>query len=151
MEKTCYNRGEVVILPKKALRVGYVLLQCTWGVLQTLAGFALFLRCAKQPHAVYRGAVKTEWNRGGGISLGLFIFVADAEHAPSPERRAALTAHEYGHTLQSLILGPLYLFTVGVISFTWANAPRFRRLRAEKGVPYSRCFVEGWADRLGGA
>ncbi len=136
---------------QKMLRAAYILLQCTWGLPQTLLGLALFLRYRKRPHSGYRGCVKTDWGRGGGVSLGLFIFVADAEHTSSPERRAALAAHEYGHTLQSLMLGPLYLFTVGIISFTWANAPRFRRLRAEKGIPYSRCFVEGWADRLGGA
>ena len=66
------------------------------------------------------------------------------------ERRAALAAHEYGHTLQSLLLGPLYLLTIGVISFTWANAPRFKRMRRERGLPYSHCIVERWADRLGG-
>ena len=127
----------------------YILLQCTWGLPQTLLGLVLFLRHIKAPHAFYRGCIRTEWPHGG-VSLGLFIFTADAAHAPSAERRAALAAHEYGHTLQSLLLGPLYLFTVGSISFTWANAPRFRRMRAERGLPYSHCFVERWADRLGG-
>ncbi len=128
----------------------YILLQSTWGLPQTLLGLVLFLRHIKAPHAFYRGCIRTEWPHGGGVSLGLFIFTADAAHAPSAERRAALAAHEYGHTLQSLLLGPLYLFTVGIISFTWANAPRFRRMRAECGLPYSHCFVERWADRLGG-
>ena len=129
----------------------YILLQCTWGLPQTLLGLVLFLRHIKAPHAFYRGCIRTEWPHGGGVSLGLFIFTADAAHAPSAERRAALAAHEYGHTLQSLLLGPLYLFTVGIISFTWANAPWFRRMRAERGLPYSHCFVECWADRLGGS
>ena len=129
----------------------YILLQCTWGLPQTLLGLVLFLRHIKAPHAFYRGCIRTELPHGGGVSLGLFIFTADAAHAPSAERRAALAAHEYGHTLQSLLLGPLYLFTVGIISFTWANAPRFRRMRAERGLPYSHCFVERWADRLGGS
>ena len=128
----------------------YILLQSTWGLPQTLLGLVLFLRHITAPHAFYRGCIRTEWPHGGGVSLGLFIFTADAAHAPSAERRAALAAHEYGHTLQSLLLGPLYLFTVGIISFTWANAPRFRRMRAERGLPYSHCFVERWADRLGG-
>ena len=128
----------------------YILLQCTWGLPQTLLGLVLFLRHIKAPHAFYRGCIWTECPHGGGVSLGLFIFTADAAHALSAERRAALAAHEYGHTLQSLLLGPLYLFTVGIISFTWANAPRFRRMRAERGLPYSHCFVERWADRLGG-
>lgn len=44
----------------------------------------------------------------------------------------------------------LYLLTIGVISFTWANAPRFKRMRRERGLPYSHCIVERWADRLGG-
>ncbi|MGN0800291.1 MAG: hypothetical protein ACI4NU_07665 [Christensenellales bacterium] len=139
------------MLKQTIFNLVYILLQCTWGLPQTLLGLVLFLRHIKAPHAFYRGCIRTEWPHGGGVSLGLFIFTADAAHAPSAERRAALAAHEYGHTLQSLLLGPLYLFTVGIISFTWANAPRFRRMRAERGLPYSHCFVERWADRLGGS
>jgi hypothetical protein len=56
--------------------------------------------------------------------------------------------HEYGHCIQSLFLGPLYLF-VGIISVIWAGLPYFVKMRREKHIPYTACFVEHWASSWG--
>ncbi len=56
--------------------------------------------------------------------------------------------HEYGHTVQSLILGPLYLFVIGIPSFLWALPPA-TRWRARHKIPYSALYTERWADRNG--
>ena len=48
-----------------------------------------------------------------------------------------------------MLLGPLYLIIVGAVSYTWANLPYFRKLRKEKGIPYTACFVESWASKWG--
>lgn len=130
-------------------RCVYIFLQCTWGLPQTLFGLVLFLKYRKAAHCAFRGAVMTAWPRRGGVSLGLFTFIPDVENEPCPQKRQELAAHEFGHTLQSLMLGPLYLFIVGAVSFTWANHPYFRQMRREKQIPYSRCYTEKWADRLG--
>ncbi len=127
----------------------YTFLQCTWGLPQTLLGLVIFLRYRKAGHVRYRGAIMTAWPRRGGVSLGLFTFVPDEKNEPSAKERAALAAHEFGHTLQSLMLGPLYLFVVAAVSFVWCNLPYFRQLRRSKGIPYSRCYTEKWADMLG--
>lgn len=50
-------------------------------------------------------------NMSGGISLGCFIFLSKAL-----SNSEASIRHELGHTIQSHILGPLYLFTVGICS-----------------------------------
>ncbi len=120
----------------------YWALQLSWGILQTVLGFLLFLKNIKRRHYVHRGAVFTEWEQGGGISLGLFVFV-------KPNAEARLISHEYGHTLQSLILGPLYLLVIGLPSFIWANLPYFRRMRKEKSISYYSLYCERWADVLG--
>ncbi|MBR6784033.1 MAG: hypothetical protein IKM32_04995 [Clostridia bacterium] len=122
----------------------YWLLQLGWGALQTSLGLILFLFNLKRPHFIYKGAVFTEWARGGGISLGLFVFVSNK----SNER---LVRHEYGHTLQSLILGPLYLIVIGIPSFIWASLPYFRRRRKDKSISYYSLYCEHWADILGKA
>lgn len=104
----------------------------------------------KRPHVFYNGCIKTKWNRRGGLSCGLFIFVTDENSGLSTLKVCdKLTVHEYGHTIQSLILGPLYLIIIGIPSLVWANLPVFVKLRKEKNIPYSTCFAEGWADRLG--
>lgn len=138
----------------------YITTQLTWGCLQSLVGFVFFLIFYKQPHDWYHGSIRTKWKTMNGISLGLFIFVPD-ENEPnllraSPtqpsilkERCDRISVHEYGHTIQSLILGPLYLFTVGFVSLAWSRLNRYKQLRKQYGVPYSFCWPEQWADYLG--
>ena len=125
-------------------RVFVMLLQCTWGIVQTLMGAAVFLKLLRCPHRLYRGCIETQWDSRGGMSLGLFIFTPNEE----TERAKKVRVHEYGHCIQSIVLGPLYLI-VGLISVTWANLPYFRKLRREKKIPYTSCFVESWASRWG--
>ncbi|MGN0650759.1 MAG: hypothetical protein ACI4KM_10010 [Oscillospiraceae bacterium] len=120
--------------------------QLAWGLPQTLAGFIVFLLNITSTHYVHRGAVVTEWRRSDGLSLGLFVFVGAAQ---DKHCKSDTLAHEYGHTIQSLILGPLYLAAVGLPSIIWAGLPCFINLRRKRGIPYSRLYCEGWADRLG--
>lgn len=120
----------------------YTLVQCTWGLPQTLAGLVLFLICKRHgcPHHLHHGGICTHWHRGGGVSLGLFFFCEGGER---------LVPHEYGHTIQSLILGPLYLPVIGLPSSLWCNLPACRSYRRRSGVPYSWLWCEKWADMLG--
>lgn len=121
----------------------YRLLQCTWGLPQTFLGLLVFAVHRKGNHRCFGGSAVTEWSRSIGLSLGLFLFLP----AQMPSRR--LLIHEYGHTLQSLILGPLYLFVVGLPSLLWATLPRFKQQRQEKHISYFRFYTERWADVLG--
>ena len=121
-----------------------MILQCTWGILQTLMGAVVCLRLGNCPRKIYRGCIDTRWNKRGGMSLGLFIFTPNED----TERAQLVRVHEYGHCIQSIVLGPLYLI-VGLISVTWANLPYFRKLRQEKNIPYTSCFVESWASKWG--
>lgn len=57
--------------------------------------------------------------------------------------------HEFGHSIQSIILGPLYLLVIGLPSLIWCNAKRFIKLRNEKGVSYYSFYPEKWANYLG--
>lgn len=98
----------------------------------------------KCEHQFYRCCIDTKWNAKGGLSLGLFIFTPKDE----VENAQLIRVHEYGHTIQSLVLGPFMLF-VGIISVAWGDLPYFRRMRWEKHVPYTACFVEYWASKWG--
>ena len=131
---------------KRGLIVLYRLWQWTWGLPQSLLGLILAIRYRRCPRKEVGGALATlhdgDW---GGVSLGMFIFVPDGL---PPEREARLLSHEYGHTFQSALLGPLYLLAVGVPSFLWANLPQNRRARAERHIPYESRYPENWAEAL---
>lgn len=135
----------------------YRLCQCTWGLPQTLFGAVVFLICRKHKHYTYRGAVITEWNMPTSLSVGMFIFITAR---PGSCRRGGrrygqrevyrrLLVHEYGHTIQSLMLGPLYLPLVALPSALWCNLPPCKKYRRRSGVSYYTFFTESWADRLG--
>ena len=131
----------------------YMLAQCTWGILQTLSGFVVFLICIRDKHYFYPDAVVTEWKHGSSVSLGLFIFVSANPYyrgIPTKEETASrLLVHEYGHTIQSLILGPLYLIVTGLPSIVWASVPGLRKMRRKKQMSYFAFYTERWANHLG--
>ena len=134
----------------------YLLVQCTWGLLQTAAGAAVFLRYCRHPHRFYHGAVVTEYPLYSSLSLGFFIFLTDK---PPRDRGGAipdhdiprrLLVHEYGHTIQSLLLGPLYLPVIGLPSAVWAQLPRCQqKWRGEQS--YFNFYSEKTANLLGEA
>ncbi len=140
---------------KKIRCVAYILLQCTWGLLQTLAGAVVFLVHVRDRHSFYHGAVVTEWSNRSSVSLGEFVFVAkdpylrEDEPYTREEKCRRLLVHEYGHTIQSLILGPLYLFVVGIPSCSWANLPPCVRRRRQRQISYYSFYTERWANALG--
>ena len=125
----------------------YRIWQWTWGLPQTLIGLAMAFKYRHCSRKRVGGAVATlhdgDW---GGVSLGMFIFVPVGL---PPDREAELLSHEYGHTFQSALLGPLYLPIVGIPSFLWANLPRNRQKRAVQHIPYESRYPENWAEKLG--
>ena len=124
----------------------FVFLQCTWGGLATLIGLFFYIANRSCEHGRYRSCIDTKWNAKGGLSLGLFIFTPKDDNPNAPRIRV----HEYGHSVQNLVLGPLMLF-VGIISVTWGNLPYFARKRKQNRLPYTACFVGAWASRWGEA
>ena len=119
------------------------IVQLTWGLPQTLAGFALLKVVGRrQAHFSFRSACVGEWNLDAGLSLGPFVFVP---HACS--RR--LLVHEYGHVVQSLILGPLYVPLVVVPSLVWAGVPALAQWRERHRLSYYDMPIEHWASWLG--
>ena len=137
----------------------FILLQCSRGVAQTFVGLIFFLINIKKPHSFYKGCINTKWNTYSGLSMGLFIFTPNEEledlekyagnnNESLASRCSMITVHEYGHTYQSLILGPFFIIP-GICSILWGRMKRYERLRNEYGVPYAFCWTESWANSLG--
>ncbi|MDR3060027.1 MAG: hypothetical protein LBU84_18050, partial [Prevotella sp.] len=61
---------------------------------------------------------------GGGVSFGHYVFGDGIALSPDDtEHSVDLLAHEYGHTYQSRIMGPMYLFRIGIASIVNNNGP----------------------------
>ncbi len=76
----------------------------------------------------------------GGISLGRYILVSGRNFTDSK-----VWYHERGHSIQSMILGPLYLFVVGLPSLLWAAW-----WNPKRSMDYYWFYTESLADKLGG-
>lgn len=138
-------------------RILYCIVQCTWGALQSVLGLINFFIHIRDRHYLYHGAVITEWNDQSSVSLGMFVFVTKEpyfwdklkDEYQKEELSKRLLVHEYGHTIQSLILGPLYLIIMGIPSTIWGFWPSLSKKRRDQQISYFSFFTESWANRLG--
>lgn len=129
----------------------YVLLYI-WQLPQNIAGLlilawaALTRRIEASCKHEFSTTQRFYYVRGfsGGISLGEQIIL----NATYLKWNDFVTEHhEYGHCKQSRILGPLYLFVIGIPSITWAA---FYKYNPNDPYGYYRFYTEKWADKLGG-
>ena len=119
------------------------IIQWIWCLPQNLLGLFVFLITKIQGAKTekYQDIFVTYWKYSSGLSLGQFIFVPRSTSNNTIQ-------HEYGHSRQSLMLGWLYLFVVGVPSIIWAGC--FSKYRSKHNISYYSRFPENWADKLGG-
>lgn len=127
-----------------------------WQLPQNLVALLLMLiyRCilGKPEIRQYKG-VKYVWyyNWRNGVSLGCYVLMG----TPYEDDLVTIN-HEYGHTRQSVIFGPLYLLLIGLPSITWNIIDRILR-RTAKCWTYNKSYRiyysmpwEHGADVLGG-
>jgi len=136
-------------------------LHWTWALSQNIVGgigFLLLSLSGKQRHEKFHGAVVTYVDTKklfGGVSLGMFIFVNGKHSKDNPDDGWTHDAriHEFGHCVQSILLGPLYWFVVGLPSIVWCSLPPFRKLHDTKATKhiYYKLYCEGWANVWGAA
>ena len=153
MEKIDINQ-KYPVKPKKTWKTDLIdflfyLVQWTWGLTVNLAGGIAFLICTKikgyrYQRFGYAYIVYVPW-KGGGLSLGLFIFMKD-QHS-NKKWTYNTRIHEYGHTWQCLLLGPLYWIVIAIPSFIWCNC--FAKYREKNNVSYYKLYCESWANSWG--
>ena len=76
----------------------------------------------------------------GGISLGNMVMIGS--------KYELTVRHEYGHQIQSKILGPLYLLVIGLPSIIWAGL--YGPVIKVTTNGYYKFYTEKWADKLAG-
>lgn len=125
----------------------HFLIQFTWALPQNLFGFILTRKYRNgKKENFFTSKIYYHNEKWGGISLGMFIVINGKK---DEDWINTTKVHEYGHTIQSLILGPLYLFVIGIPSMIWCNAKKYNAMRKEKGVSYFDFYPEKWANYLG--
>ena len=129
-------------------RKGYYALSFTWGIIMTAIGMLVagVLRLAgKKPTKegpCWCFVVGKNW---GGVSLGPVMLMSPANYAAG-----RTVGHEFGHSLQNCIWGPLFPFVVAIPS-----AARYwvREFQQNKGTPpttdYDAVWFEGQATKWG--
>ena len=118
--------------------IAYILLYI-WQLPQNIIGVIMWLYFKFSGDV--KGISKTQWSSAysaksmrGGISLGMYCFLDE-----NLSKKRESVAHELlGHTLQSRILGPLYLLIIGIPSL----------MNAMFGFTecYYSFYTESWAN-----
>lgn len=134
------NDKENLISMRKDLKT--VIMSCAfyaWQLPQNMLGL-LFLLVLRGESRHRLGGIRFYFldTFPGGITLGEYIMVGT--------KRDLTIRHEFGHVLQSRMLGPLYLLAVGLPSLLWAAL--HEKVAPERS--YYWFYTERWADRLGG-
>lgn len=140
-------------MKKNLIKHIMLFLRFVWELPQNISGiFVLVL--LKYRHRVIE--TKTEHNlffietMQTGVSLGSFVFWTKTGNR-FPELMNDCRMHEYGHTKQSILFGPLYLVVIGIPSL--ARVFYGWWYRKKYGKPWKKYFdgyPEKWADKLGG-
>ena len=123
----------------------YYFLNFTWGILINIVGAiaagALYL-IGKKPIRHAGSIVFRVGHNWGGLNLGIFSIVSEeaGEHTLN---------HEFGHSLQNCLWGPLFPFVVSIPS-----ARRYWKFidNEKKGIPnedYDAVWYEGQATKWG--
>lgn len=122
----------------------YYILALTWGGLLTYSGFIVLfiLFIYKKINNdceinKYNGILQVKINDyWGGCSLGL-IYLRDFESSDS------INEHEFGHTFQNCLLGPLFIFLIAIPSVIryWFSG--------KLNKPYDAVWFEDSATQIG--
>lgn len=134
-------------------KILYWFLQLTWGLLATFLGFFVFLYAIIfRKHKIHKNGFsfivefRGNW---GGLSLGPFAFCGN--YSSSDVYWYEHTrAHEYGHSIQNIILGPLWLFIIGIPSFIrYGYRKWLYNVKKEPLTDYDDIWFEGSATKIG--
>lgn len=128
------------------MRKLFYILNFTWGIIMNIIGGIGALVIMAMGHKPIRHAGNIVFKFGhhwGGVSLGIFTFMC----VESGERTLN---HEFGHSIQNAIFGPLFPFIVAIPSFI--RCQKFNS-NIKKGIPneedYDAIWFEGSATKWG--
>ena len=139
-DKDYYVEGGTPQKPSRKptwLRVLINILLFIWMLPQELAGILVACFTGWNYKGIIGGVMYFTKNGTGCVSLGHFVFVTHKAFMHSE----STCAHEWGHTRQSRLLGPLYLIVIGL--------PSAIKCKFESDpTRYHAFYTERWADEI---
>lgn len=131
----------------KLFKIFHFILNITWGLPLTLIGaiVALVLICTKHKPKRFGGCIYFNVGRSwGGLELGLF-FILDRHNVVHTRR------HEFGHSVQNMIFGPLMIPIVCIPSAIryWYRELKYHRKGVVPPTAYGDIWFEHQADVYG--
>ena len=131
------------------MSVLHTILHYSWCLPQTLLGLIIrgcgheeIVKCDKSWHSGY--LVGVAWLKDSMFSLGRHVFYPTDGVITLTDKTIR---HEFGHSKQSLILGPLYLPVIALPSLIWHW---WYYAGKKKKMSYYAFFTEKWANKLAG-
>ena len=111
-----------------------------WQLPQNLVGLVVLLCCGHKEKCNVAG-IDFYYSKTfpGGISLGNYVIIGS--------KNEKTVKHEHGHQIQSMYLGPLYLFIIGIPSIVWAGL--YGSIIKPTTNGYYKFYTERLADKLG--
>lgn len=130
-------------MKSKILAILYWIWSLTWNGFMTILGlfvtlFAIIFRKGRVRRNGY-SIITVFGGNWGGLSLGAFSFCGN--YSESYWYFEEVRCHEFGHSLQGLIWGPLFIFVIGIPSvcrYLYYTIVTSRGMYEE--------FPEGWYD-----
>lgn len=126
-------------------KILYYVLNLTWGLPMTLIGLAAsvaLIATGRMPirnAGCWRFIVGDNW---GGVSLGLCTITDSTPNYHT-------IAHEYGHSLQNALWGPLFIFVIAIPSVFRYWLYRWQVKHHKKPLIYEGIWFESQASRWG--
>ena len=132
------------------IKLTFYIIRFVWEVPQNILGIIIYFLNKKKINSVQKLDGRFYFqNNNFGISLGSFIFWMPNLQDKYSEIPVVLK-HEFGHSIQSLYFGPLYLIVIGIPSIARViYAKIFYRIKKSNWRNYYEGFPEKWADVLG--
>ena len=149
MNKIDINQTAPTVKRSALFDIFFYVIQWTWGFSVNIVGGIAYFICTKimgydHQKFGYSNIVYMPWNQGG-LSMGTFIFIRDEK--VKKEWLYNCRIHEYGHTWQCLLLGPLYYIVIAIPSVIWCHC--FQKYREKNNVSYYKLYCESWANSWG--
>lgn len=132
---------------KVLLGIVYWLLQLTWGIIMNIVGLVVTLFCLiflkGKIHRNGFGFITEVKDNWGGVSLGAFALCGSYSQPDSScydsEWYYRTRCHEFGHSIQNMFLGPLFIFIVAIPSAIRYWLDLYDKLKGD--------YMDAWFER----